>query len=174
MGKQKLAIIGVGEVPTGTYPDRSQWDIIYETSIQAVRDAGILKFGPIFAQGYGATETAGGAISLLREEDHILSGSRSNLLVSAGKASLCSEIRIVDENGLALPIHETGEIAVKGKHVMMGYWKNPELTEKALRGGYKCPNAIEFWESIPTTPVGKILRKDVKKKFWECHERSIG
>jgi acetyl-CoA C-acetyltransferase len=43
MGKKNLAIIGVGEVPTGTYPDRSQWDIIYETCIQAVRDAGIHK-----------------------------------------------------------------------------------------------------------------------------------
>jgi len=43
MGKQKIAIIGIGEVPTGTYPDRSQWDIIYETCIQAVRDAGIHK-----------------------------------------------------------------------------------------------------------------------------------
>ena len=43
MGKKNLAIIGIGEVPTGTYPDRSQWDIIYETCIQAVRDAGIHK-----------------------------------------------------------------------------------------------------------------------------------
>jgi acyl-CoA synthetase (AMP-forming)/AMP-acid ligase II len=36
------------------------------------------------------------------------------------------------------------------------------------------PKSVEFWESIPTTPIGKILRKDVKKKFWEGHERSIG
>ena len=43
MGKPNLAIIGIGEVPTGTYPDRSQWDIIYETCIQAVKDAGIHK-----------------------------------------------------------------------------------------------------------------------------------
>ena len=43
MSKGKLAIVGIGEVPTGTYPDRSRWDIIYETCIQAVRDAGIDK-----------------------------------------------------------------------------------------------------------------------------------
>ncbi len=43
MEKQHLAIIGIGEVPTGTYPDRSRWDIIYDTSIQAVRDAGLHK-----------------------------------------------------------------------------------------------------------------------------------
>jgi len=28
MGKKNLAIIGIGEVPTGTYPGRSHWDII--------------------------------------------------------------------------------------------------------------------------------------------------
>ena len=43
MSKGKLAIVGVGEVPTGTYPQRSRWDIIYDTCIQAVRDAGIDK-----------------------------------------------------------------------------------------------------------------------------------
>lgn len=43
MGNKKLAIIGIGEVPTGTYPNRSPWDIIYQTCIQAVRDAGIHK-----------------------------------------------------------------------------------------------------------------------------------
>jgi acyl-CoA synthetase (AMP-forming)/AMP-acid ligase II len=44
---------------------------------------------------------------------------------------------------------------------------------KAFLAGYKCPKAVEFWDQLPTTPVGKILRKDVKKKFWEGRERSI-
>jgi len=43
MQKSHLAIIGTGEVPTGTYPDRSNWDIIYDTCMQAVKDAGIHK-----------------------------------------------------------------------------------------------------------------------------------
>ena len=224
------------------------------------------KFGPIFSQGYGATETAGGAISFLPEKDHALSGPKTRLLVSAGRAALCSEICIVDKEGHALPANEVGEITVKGEHVMMGYWKNPEQTKKALRGGwyhtgdmgymdedgylfmldrkadmivtggenvypkevedvlyehpavsmaavvsapdekwgervqgvvvlkpdqqvtekelvdfckeklggYKCPKSVVFWDAIPTTPIGKILRKDVKKKFWEGHDRSIG
>lgn len=43
MNNPNLAIVGIGEVPTGIYPDRSRWDIIYETCISAVRDAGIDK-----------------------------------------------------------------------------------------------------------------------------------
>lgn len=43
MKKNQLAIIGIGEVPTGSYPERSSWDIIYETCRMAVSDAGIHK-----------------------------------------------------------------------------------------------------------------------------------
>lgn len=41
MGRSNFAIIGVGEVPTGIYPERTRWDILYDVCIQAVRDAGI-------------------------------------------------------------------------------------------------------------------------------------
>ena len=43
MSTGKLAIVGVGEVPTGRYPERSRWDIIYKVCMQAVKDAGIDK-----------------------------------------------------------------------------------------------------------------------------------
>ena len=43
MSKGDFAIIGIGEVPTGRYPERSRWDILYEVCIQAIRDAGIDK-----------------------------------------------------------------------------------------------------------------------------------
>ena len=43
MSKGKSAIVGIGEVPTGIYPERSRWDIIYESCIQAVRDSGFDK-----------------------------------------------------------------------------------------------------------------------------------
>lgn len=43
MSNAKIAIIGIGEVPTGIYPERSRWDILYDTCRLAVRDAGIDK-----------------------------------------------------------------------------------------------------------------------------------
>ncbi len=47
-----------------------------------------------------------------------------------------TEVKIVDENDNELPIGEIGEIIVKGEHVMKGYYKMPDATEKALRGGW--------------------------------------
>jgi long-chain acyl-CoA synthetase len=32
--------------------------------------------------------------------------------------------------------------------------------------GYKCPKSIDFWNELPKTSVGKILRREVKKHYW--------
>ena len=40
--------------------------------------------------------------------------------------------------------------------------------------GYKCPKKIEIWEQLPKTPIGKIIRKDVKKHYWEGKDKLIG
>ena len=224
----------------------------------------IKTFGDKFGQGYGMTEALGG--TMLSDKDHVLEGERSRLLASAGKEGLCSEVRVFNQNDEPATVGEIGEVVIRGKHVMMGYWKNPELTAEVLRGGwyhtgdmgylddegylflvdrkadmivtggenvypketedalyehpavamaavvsapdekwgervqavvvlkpdqsateeeliahckerlagYKCPKAVAFWDNIPTTPIGKILRKDVKMTFWEGRGRSIG
>ena len=44
---------------------------------------------------------------------------------------------------------------------------------KKKLAGYKCPKAVAFWDDIPKTVVGKIIKKDVKKKFWEGKDRMI-
>jgi long-chain acyl-CoA synthetase len=104
-------------------------------AVQVLKRA-MTTFGPIFAQGYGATETAGGPITIFEAEDHHLEGEDSRLLASAGKASICSEVKIVDNDDQTIEPGVIGEVCVRGKHVMMGYWKNPELTAKALKGGW--------------------------------------
>lgn len=43
MSKGKLAIVGFGEVPTGWFPDRTEWDMIYTTCMEAIKDAGLDK-----------------------------------------------------------------------------------------------------------------------------------
>jgi long-chain acyl-CoA synthetase len=46
------------------------------------------------------------------------------------------EMSIQDDQGNHLPVGKTGEVAVRGGNVMLGYWKQPEETAKALRGGW--------------------------------------
>ena len=35
---------------------------------------------------------------------------------------------------------------------------------------YKAPRSIEFFESLPKTGTGKILKKELRKKYWQGSE----
>ena len=40
--------------------------------------------------------------------------------------------------------------------------------------GYKCPKTIEFTGELPRNPSGKILKKELRKPYWDGAERQIG
>lgn len=42
---------------------------------------------------------------------------------------------LIDESGRRLPPGSTGELVVRGRHVMRGYWNRPDLTASVLRPG---------------------------------------
>ena len=54
----------------------------------------------------------------------------------AGRAIMGSEVRIGDEHGNTLPLGETGEIMVKGPHVMREYWRKPDITAQTIVDGW--------------------------------------
>ena len=96
------------------------------------------KFGPIFQQGYGLTEAAPLVTMLMQEDQSRLEGTEelTRRISSAGRESLVTEVKLVDEEDREVEVGEIGEIAVRGKNIMKGYWKDPELTARALRGGW--------------------------------------
>jgi long-chain acyl-CoA synthetase len=57
-------------------------------------------------------------------------------LASVGIAQTPVQVRVADAQGRSLPPGETGEVLVRGDTVMAGYWRNPEATAAALRGGW--------------------------------------
>ncbi len=54
---------------------------------------------------------------------------------SVGIAIPGTEVWLEDESGNRLPPGGTGELVVRGRHVMRGYWEAPELTAKRYRPG---------------------------------------
>ncbi len=46
------------------------------------------------------------------------------------------EVSVVDEKGNNLALDAVGEIVVKGRNIMIGYYKMPQITESTLRDGY--------------------------------------
>ena len=80
-------------------------------------------------QVYGLTETGGPACLISPDDalDHI---------GSTGKAFFHTDVRIVDPEGADVAPGVPGEVLVRGRHVMAGYWNRPEATAEAIRDGW--------------------------------------
>jgi fatty-acyl-CoA synthase len=76
--------------------------------------------------GFGMTEAAGGiAVTGLADSD-------SQQAETVGRPMPGVDVRIVDEERHDLPAGQIGELAVRGKGVMRGYYQAPELTAQVL------------------------------------------
>lgn len=93
---------------------------------------GIERIGPVFGQLYGQTE--GYPVSVLSKADH--DTSRPELFASCGHPNASVQVRLLDDDLNEVPEGEPGEICVRSRQVMDGYWKRPEQTEETLRGGW--------------------------------------
>jgi acyl-CoA synthetase (AMP-forming)/AMP-acid ligase II len=93
------------------------------------------RFGCGLLQVYGMTE-ATGPISWLLPEDHDPNGPRAGLLRSAGMPSPGVEIRVVDpSDGADCDERRVGEVWIRTRQNMLGYWNQPAATEAAFPQG---------------------------------------
>jgi acyl-CoA synthetase (AMP-forming)/AMP-acid ligase II len=81
--------------------------------------------GARVARMFGTTECK--RISIMPPE------SEMERLGSVGLPLPGTEVVILDSDGTQLPPGETGEIVVRGPHVMAGYWRAPEVTARTFR-----------------------------------------
>jgi acyl-CoA synthetase (AMP-forming)/AMP-acid ligase II len=44
---------------------------------------------------------------------------------------------------------------------------------KSRLGSVKAPKSVEFWDTLPRTPVGKVSKKDIRAGFWAGRKRTI-
>ncbi len=94
----------------------------------------IKTIGPVFMQLYGQSE-APMTITVLRKQDHDPQRYPERL-ASCGTPVAGNQLRLLDEDGQAVPDGDVGEICVRGPLVMSGYWNKPEETAQALRHGW--------------------------------------
>ena len=99
--------------------------------IQAFKET----FGADIIEGYGLTETT--AAVAVNPRGRTKPGS-------VGLPVKGVQIKIGDEHGDALPPNKAGEVLVKGKVVMKGYYSLPEETQEVIKDGWLCTGDIGY------------------------------
>jgi fatty-acyl-CoA synthase len=98
--------------------------------------------GASLAHAYGLTETYGPhtICAWHPEWDSLPAGERAQLRARQGVAYIVAgdSLRVVDRQTHDVPAdgQTMGEVLMRGNNVMLGYYKNPQATEEAFRGGW--------------------------------------
>jgi acyl-CoA synthetase (AMP-forming)/AMP-acid ligase II len=99
---------------------------------------GMERFGAIFMQGYGQSES-GPEITFMSKKSHqVLDKSREEqkILASCGLPCVGVHVRIVDEQSKDVGPDTVGEIILQNKMMMVEYWHKPEDTREVMGEGW--------------------------------------
>ncbi|MFZ6750351.1 long-chain-fatty-acid--CoA ligase [Undibacterium sp. Ren11W] len=91
---------------------------------KAVADKWLKVTGCAILEGYGLSETS-----------PVATANPATTKEFSGTIGLplpSTEIAILDDDGNRLPLGHSGEIAIRGPQVMMGYWNRPEETSNSM------------------------------------------
>jgi long-chain acyl-CoA synthetase len=109
---------------------------------------GMEKFGAIFMQGYGQSES-GPEITFMSKKSHQVLDKppdEQKVLASCGQPCMGVHVKIVDENDKDVKPHVVGEIIVQSKTVMVEYWYKPDKTQNAIVQGWLHTGDMGFYD----------------------------
>ncbi|MFV0934178.1 long-chain-fatty-acid--CoA ligase [Pseudomonas jessenii] len=110
-----------------------------------------------------------------RLKDMIVSGGE-NIYSAEVETAIASHPAVAQIAAIGIPCEKWGETV----HVVIvlkpGASANSEDIIAHCRqriAGYKCPRSVEFRDALPLSSVGKVLKTELRKPFWENRERNI-
>jgi acyl-CoA synthetase (AMP-forming)/AMP-acid ligase II len=110
-----------------------------------------------------------------RKKDMIITGG-FNVYPSEVERVLWAIPEVQDCAVIGVPDDKWGEAVKAVVELKPGHNATEEYLMKYCRarlGGVKAPKSVEIWESLPRSPVGKVLKKSIREKFWRGISRAI-
>ncbi len=110
-----------------------------------------------------------------RQKDMIISGG-VNIYPAEIEAELRKHPAVYDCSVIGVPNEEWGEEVKAVVQRRPGAQATAEEIQAFLEdklAGYKRPRSIDFVDELPYNPSGKLLKKELRRRYWEGSGRSI-
>jgi fatty-acyl-CoA synthase len=129
--------------------------------------------GGWFHTGDMATWNEDGYLLIVdRKKDIIVSGGENISSLEVEKAVLAHPA-VLETAIIPVPSEKWGEVPLALVVLKPGaIATETELIEfcRSRIAHYKCPRSVEFTDQLPKTGTGKILKRDLRKKYWQGQE----
>lgn len=111
-----------------------------------------------------------------RVKDMIVSGGENIYPVEVENA-LLEHADVADAAVIGIPDDRWGEAVLAVIVPAAGSTRDAQDILDFCRGriaAYKCPKTIRFADAVPRNAAGKILRREIRKPFWNDRDRKVG
>jgi acyl-CoA synthetase (AMP-forming)/AMP-acid ligase II len=168
---EEVPVGDVGEIWVRTAQNmKGYWNLPEETAKSILPD-GFFRTGDagyLDAEGYVYIHD--------RVKDMIVSGGE-NIYPAEVENVLMSHPGVADCAVIGVPSEKWGE--TPKAMVVKAAGTDPDPAEiisycRERLAHYKCPTSVDWVESIPRNPSGKVLKKDLRAPYWEGRERFVG
>jgi acyl-CoA synthetase (AMP-forming)/AMP-acid ligase II len=138
-----------------------------EATAEAITEDGWFRTGDI-----GRVDEGGYIFVEDRLKDMIISGGENIYSIEVERV-LAEHPAVIDVAVIGVPDDKWGEV-VKAVVQLEGEATEQELIAFARErlAAYKCPKSVDVHDELPRNPTGKILKKDLRKPFWEGRDRT--
>jgi long-chain acyl-CoA synthetase len=108
----------------------------------------------------------------------IISGG-VNIYPAEIESVMTGDSRIADVAVFGIPDSEWGEQVKAVVELADGVAPSPQLEGEIIDfcrerlAGFKCPRSVEFVDSLPRDPNGKLYKRKLRDPYWVAAERAI-
>jgi acyl-CoA synthetase (AMP-forming)/AMP-acid ligase II len=160
----------VGEIATRSMANMAGYWNLPEATSKTIDNEGWLRTGDA-----GYLDEDGYVYIHDRVKDMIISGGE-NIYPAEVENAIFGHPDVADVAVIGVPDAKWGE-AVKAIVVRKpGREPSPDEIIGFARqriAAYKAPKSVDFIEALPRNPSGKILRRELREKYWEGKERRV-
>jgi fatty-acyl-CoA synthase len=123
-----------------------------------------------------------GDMATIDDDGYLLIGDRKkDIIISGGENISSLEVErtlvahpvVLEAAVIPVPNEKWGEVpkalVVLKPGVQAGESELIEFCRSRL-AHYKCPRSVEFCESLPKTATGKVLKRELRRKYWQGRE----